>query len=75
MQGLNDIDTDDKSNLKKDKVAMNVINKLKKGKDTPKGLSTDKDIGNLAEKLKQLPLTEKKMFNNAAEKHISSHNH
>ncbi|XP_072255744.1 shiftless antiviral inhibitor of ribosomal frameshifting protein isoform X4 [Pyxicephalus adspersus] len=71
---LNDIDPDDKNSLKKDKVAMNVINKLKKDKDTPKDLSTDKDIQDLAEKLKHLPLTEKnlKMFNNATENCIPS---
>ncbi|XP_040202324.1 shiftless antiviral inhibitor of ribosomal frameshifting protein [Rana temporaria] len=73
---LNDMDPDDRSSLKKDKVAMNVINKLKKDKDTPKDLSTDKDIQNLAERLKHLPLTEKnlKMFTNATENLIPSHN-
>ncbi|XP_072255742.1 shiftless antiviral inhibitor of ribosomal frameshifting protein isoform X2 [Pyxicephalus adspersus] len=56
------------------KQSFNVINKLKKDKDTPKDLSTDKDIQDLAEKLKHLPLTEKnlKMFNNATENCIPS---
>ncbi|XP_068128316.1 shiftless antiviral inhibitor of ribosomal frameshifting protein [Hyperolius riggenbachi] len=71
---LNDIDPDDKSGLKKDKVAMNVINKLKKDNDVPKDVSTDKEIQELATKLKLLPLTEKnlRMFNNATENRIPS---
>ncbi|XP_075715068.1 shiftless antiviral inhibitor of ribosomal frameshifting protein [Rhinoderma darwinii] len=70
---LNDIDQDERNSLKKDKVAMNVINKLKKDSEMPKGdLSSDKDIKDLAAKLKLLPLTEKnlKMFNNASENRI-----
>ncbi|XP_072005552.1 shiftless antiviral inhibitor of ribosomal frameshifting protein [Engystomops pustulosus] len=72
---LNDIDQDDRVRLKKDKVAMNVINKLKKDSEKPKpDLSSDKDIKDLAAKLKCLPLTEKnlKMFNNASENQIPS---
>ncbi|KAM9312036.1 shiftless antiviral inhibitor of ribosomal frameshifting protein [Gastrophryne carolinensis] len=66
---LDNIDPDDKNSLRKDKVAMNVINKLKKDKDIPKDLNTDKDIQELAVKMKHLPLTEKnlKMFDNATE--------
>ncbi|KAG8574045.1 hypothetical protein GDO81_009013 [Engystomops pustulosus] len=72
---LNDIDQDDRVRLKKDKVAMNVINKLKKDSEKPKpDLSSDQDIKDLAAKLKCLPLTEKnlKMFNNASENQIPS---
>ncbi|XP_018430607.1 PREDICTED: repressor of yield of DENV protein, partial [Nanorana parkeri] len=69
------MDPDDRNSLKKDKVAMNVINKLKKDRD--KDLSTDRDIQDLAAKLKRLPLTEKnlKMFNNATENRIPSNDH
>ncbi|XP_077118187.1 shiftless antiviral inhibitor of ribosomal frameshifting protein isoform X2 [Ranitomeya variabilis] len=72
---LNDFDQEERSNLKKDKVAMNVINKMKKDGDVPKGdLGSDKDIKDLAARLKCLPLTEKnlKMFNNASENRIPS---
>ncbi|KAG8441304.1 hypothetical protein GDO86_006873 [Hymenochirus boettgeri] len=52
----------------------NVVNKLKKDDQKAKELPKDKDIQDLANKLKQLPLTEAnlRMFNNAAENRIPS---
>ncbi|KAM4675698.1 shiftless antiviral inhibitor of ribosomal frameshifting protein [Discoglossus pictus] len=71
---LNDVDAEEKNDLKKDKVAMNVINKIKKDDELPKEPTKDKDIQDVAEKMKLLPLTEKnvKMFNNASENLIPS---
>ncbi|KAM4749167.1 shiftless antiviral inhibitor of ribosomal frameshifting protein [Rhinophrynus dorsalis] len=71
---LNDFDSDERNGLKNDKVAMNVINKIKRDEEQPKDLAKDKDIQNIAKKMKHLPLTEKnlKMFNNASENRIPS---
>ncbi|XP_063787559.1 shiftless antiviral inhibitor of ribosomal frameshifting protein [Pseudophryne corroboree] len=71
---LDDIDPEERNGLHEDRVAMNVINKLKKDSEVPKKMTTDKDIKDLAVKMKHLPLTEKnlKMFNNASENQIPS---
>ncbi|XP_075062964.1 shiftless antiviral inhibitor of ribosomal frameshifting protein isoform X2 [Mixophyes fleayi] len=71
---LNDIDPEDRNGLHQDRVAMNVINKMKKDSEIPKNLGTDKDIQDLAVQMTHLPLTEKnlKMFNNASENRIPS---
>ncbi|XP_053574006.1 shiftless antiviral inhibitor of ribosomal frameshifting protein isoform X1 [Bombina bombina] len=74
MDTLNDVDPDEQQDLEMDKVAMNVINKIKEDDEVSKDLMNNKDIKDLAEKLKALPLTMKnlKMFNNASKNYIAS---
>ncbi|XP_053320472.1 shiftless antiviral inhibitor of ribosomal frameshifting protein [Spea bombifrons] len=71
---LNDSDPEDQDSLRNDKVAMNVISKIKKDNELPKDPNKDKHIQDIAKKMKLLPLTEKnlKMFNNATENLIPS---
>ncbi|KAM8974689.1 shiftless antiviral inhibitor of ribosomal frameshifting protein [Pelodytes ibericus] len=71
---LNDIDPEERNRLKTDTVAMNVINNINKDNDTAKNPIKDKDIKNIAMKMKHLPLTEQnlKMFNNAYANRIPS---
>ncbi|KAJ1172614.1 hypothetical protein NDU88_004458 [Pleurodeles waltl] len=74
---LAELDSEEVEALQKDQVVKNVVEKLKREEDqkkNPKKIDNDKDIEEIAETLKSLPLTEKnlRMLNNANKNWIPS---